>query len=113
MTAPGGPSGGAPKVGTLLHADTLAEARKLTKDLPGVLQSNWRRFTKSCSSKYKDFSVTYTQTGGFLFRAVKDGNVPGSRAEYRKEVDAFGKTIAVYKLTFDPQGKLIHRKDKM
>ncbi len=43
---------------------------------------------------------------------VKPGNVPRSRAEYIKEIDKTGKTINVYKDTYDSKGNLIHRKDK-
>ena len=113
MTTPGGPSGGQGKTGTLLHADTLAEAKAGEYKLPEVIRPNWKRFTNSASSKYRDFSVTYAPDGGYIFKTVKPGNVPGSRAEYYKEVDAFGVTTACYKLTYDPQGNLVHRKDKM
>lgn len=44
---------------------------------------------------------------------MKPGNVPGSRAEYFKEVDAFGKTTASYKITYDNKGNFVHRKEKM
>jgi len=43
---------------------------------------------------------------------IKPGNVPGSKAIYVKEIDSSGKTLKVYKDTYDPQGKLVHRKDK-
>ena len=43
---------------------------------------------------------------------TKPGNVPGSKAIYYKELTLDGKTIKVYKKTFDPNGNLIHTKDK-
>ena len=39
------------------------------------------------------------------------GRVPGSKAVYTKIIDSSGKTIKVYKDTFDPKGNLVHRKD--
>ena len=113
MSTPGGSSGGPAKEGTLLEASSLSEAKEKTRLLPDVIKPNWRRFTKNASGKYTDFKVTRTADGGFVFKSVKPGNVPGSWAEYYKEVDAFGNTVSVYKLTYDPQGKLVHRKDKM
>lgn len=113
MSTPGGPSEGPAKAGTLLKASSLMEAREKTRLLPDVIKPNWKRFTKGASSKYNDFEVTRTADGGFVFKSVKPGDVPGSWAEYYKEVDSFGKTVGVYKLTFDPQGNLVHRKEKM
>lgn len=43
---------------------------------------------------------------------TKPGNVPGSKAIYYKEIGADGRTIKVYKDTFDPKGNLVHTKDK-
>ena len=40
------------------------------------------------------------------------GKVPGSKAIYYKIVDSGGRTIRVYKETYDPSGKLVHRKEK-
>lgn len=113
MTTPGGPSGGRSKVGTLFRAATLAEAKSGESELPGVLRASWRRFVEKASNKYRDFSISYASDGGYVFKAVKPGNVPGSRAEYFKEVDPFGATTAFYKITYDQHGNFVHRKDKM
>ena len=40
------------------------------------------------------------------------GRVPGSKAIYYKEVDSNGRTLKVYKETCNPNGNLVHRKDK-
>ena len=40
------------------------------------------------------------------------GKVPGSKAVYYKVVDKDGRTVRVYKETFDPDGKLVHVKEK-
>ena len=113
MSTPGGSSGGPGKTGSLLKAKTLSDARELTRTLPEVLRPNWKRFADGASQKYTDFEISRTEDGGFLFKATKPGNVPGSHAEYYKEVDAYGNTTAAYKLTYDNHGRFVHRKDKM
>lgn len=40
------------------------------------------------------------------------GKVPGSKAIYYKVIDENGKTVRVYKETYDPNGNLIHTKEK-
>ena len=40
------------------------------------------------------------------------GRVAGSKAVYTKIIDSSGKTIKVFKDTFDPNGNLVHRKEK-
>jgi hypothetical protein len=40
------------------------------------------------------------------------GRVPGSKAIYYKIIDSDGKTVRVYKETYDPHGNLVHRKEK-
>jgi hypothetical protein len=40
------------------------------------------------------------------------GRVPGSKAIYYKMVDANGHTVRVYKETYDPDGNLVHIKEK-
>lgn len=112
MSAPGGPSGGSHNIGRLLFAKTKAEAKSLKPKLPKILQSNWDRFLNHMSNKFKDFEVKHDGAGGYIFASVKPGNVPGSYAVYYKEVNAFGETTSAYKLTYDPNGNLIHRKDK-
>lgn len=42
----------------------------------------------------------------------KPGNVPGSYAIHYKIITETGRTIRVYKETYDPNGKLVHRKEK-
>ena len=49
--------------------------------------------------------------GNYLVKMTKPGNVPGSKANYYKEIFPDG-TSKVYKDTFDPSGNLVHRKDK-
>lgn len=49
---------------------------------------------------------------GYIYQSKKPGNVPSSYAIYYKEVDSSGKTIKVYKDTYDNKGHLVHRKNK-
>ena len=58
--------------------------------------------------------VTLTPTEFQILKLLMEnpGKVPGSKAVYNKVVDSNGKTIKVYKDTFDPKGNLVHRKDK-
>lgn len=113
MSAPGGPSGGPHKEGTLTKASSKVEAKEKTKELPSVLKSSWERFVGKTSNAYKNYSASHNGNGGYVFKTTKPGNVPGSRAEYFKEVDAFGKTTASYKITYDNHGNFVHRKEKM
>lgn len=113
MTVPGGPSGGSNKKGSLLNAANKLEAKQKAEELPNMLQPSWRRFVDKTSNKYTDYSVEYDEAGGYIFKAMKPGNVPGSRAEYFKEVDGFGNTTASYKITYDNHGNFVHRKEKM
>jgi len=50
---------------------------------------------------------------GVMFTAEVPGRVPGSRAVYQKAVDANGVTTSFTKTTFDPQGNIVHIKDKL
>ena len=113
MIAPGGPSGGLHKSGTLLRAASKSEAKANVDRLPEVLRDSWSRFTGKSSNKYQDYYAGHNGSGGYVFKMVKPGDVPGSRAEYVKEVDAFGNTTASYKMTYDNKGRFVHRKDKM
>lgn len=50
---------------------------------------------------------------GVMFTAEVPGKVPGSKAVYQKAVDANGATTSFTKTTFDPQGNIVHVKDKL
>jgi hypothetical protein len=113
MSAPGGPSGGSHKQGSLLKANTKSEAKKEISRLPEMLQPKWKKFVDGTSNKYNFYLVAHDGQGGYVFKSVKPGNFPGSRAEYYKELDGFGKTTAVYKITYDNHGNFVHRKDKL
>jgi hypothetical protein len=52
--------------------------------------------------------------GFFKLCVWEDGiEVPGSKAIYEKQIDATGKTTQFTKTTIDPQGNVVHVKDKI
>ena len=79
---------------------------------PPAIASSAKKFFKGSSNAYNNYSITKEPDGSYHFIMEKPGNVPGSKAVYHKIVDSNGKTVSVYKDTFDPQGNLVHRKDK-
>lgn len=46
-------------------------------------------------------------------QATSPGRVPGSKAVYEKQINATGKTTQYTKTTYDPQGNIVHVKDKI
>lgn len=97
--------------GTLL-ASKKSDAISISASYPQPIASSARKFFKGSSNAYNKFTITKMTDGSYHFTMEKPGNVPGSKAVYHKIVSAEGKTIEVYKDTFDPHGKLVHRKDK-
>jgi len=89
-----------------------SEAISGTSDYPQQIAVSAKKFFKGSSNAYNNYSVTISEDGSYHFIMEKPGNVPGSKAVYHKLVSPEGKTIKVYKDTFDPQGNLVHRKDK-
>ena len=83
-----------------------------TSSYPSPIASSAKKFFKGSSNSYNNYSITKSSDGTSHFIMEKPGNVPGSKAVYHKIVSSDGKTISVYKDTFDPQGNLVHRKDK-
>jgi hypothetical protein len=74
--------------------------------------SNLARFIKKLPAG--NTGATVDNLGdGFLFTSKVPGNVPGSCAIYQKSVDAAGDTTSFLKTTFDPDGHIIHIKDKL
>lgn len=54
----------------------------------------------------------YIGNGNHQIKMENPGRVPGSKAIYYKIIDPEGKTIRVYKETYDPDGNLVHVKEK-
>jgi hypothetical protein len=57
-------------------------------------------------------TVEERPAGAAAFVAEVPGRVPGSKAIYRKEVDASGRTTGFTKTTIGPDGSIVHIKDK-
>lgn len=97
---------------SILSAGNKISALSKTKNLPKRIQSSYEKYVKnSTTNKYIDYKITKNGSG-YIYQSKKPGNVPGSYAIYYKEVDESGKTIKVYKDTYDNKGNLVHRKIK-
>ena len=96
---------------TLMKEKSKSSAIKNVTKLPDKIQDSVTKFFKGGSNKYSSFTVDY-EDNRYVVKMIKPGNVPGSKAIYVKEIDSKGKTLKVYKDTYDPQGNLIQRKDK-
>lgn len=97
---------------SLLNVETKADALKSIGNLPSNVQSSTKSFFKGGSNAYTDFTVELMPNGNYMAKMTKPGNVPGSKAVYYKEISSDGTTLKVYKETYDPQGFLVHSKDK-
>ena len=96
----------------ILNFSNKADALKSVDNLPSNIQSKTKDFFKGASNSYTDFSVKKMENGNYMAEMMKPGDVPGSKAIYYKEIDSGGNTIKVFKETFDPEGNLIHTKNK-
>lgn len=88
------------------------DALKSIKKLPQHIQKSVKSFFKGSSNNYNKYSVNRNNDGTYTIKMENPGRVPGSKAVYYKIIDESGKTLKVYKDTFDPMGNLVHRKDK-
>jgi hypothetical protein len=96
----------------LLEATTreiaLSKLEKIGVQLPNKLKET----IKDATAKFQDFNVFVDANKNYIVSMTKPGNVPGSKAIYYKVVDPVGKTLEVFKDTFDNLGKFVHRKYK-
>lgn len=76
------------------------------------IQSSANSFFKGGSNHYNSFSVETLSNGNYQIKMENPGRVPGSKAIYYKIVDSEGRTVRVYKETYDPNGNLVHVKEK-
>lgn len=96
----------------ILYADNKVEALRAVNGLPKKIQTSFTKYVKdTTTSKYTDYKVNKT-LDGYIYQSKKYGNVPGSYAIYYKKVDESGKTLKVYKDTYDNNGNFVHRKIK-
>lgn len=71
------------------------------------------RFVKNLPAAAGPTTIYALPGGGCAFVSEVPGRVPGSKAVYEKQVDCAGNTTQYWKTTFDPQGNLLHVKDKI
>ena len=95
----------------LMKESSKTKALKAVPKLPSNIQKSVKTFFKGGSNKYSNFTVDFEEDK-YIAKMIKPGNVKGSKAVYIKEIDKSGKTLKVYKDTYDPEGNLVHRKDK-
>ena len=75
---------------------------------------NINRFQKKIPANAKENIQTHQlPNDGVAVQATSPGRVPGSKAVYEKQIDAAGKTTQYTKTTYDPQGNIVHVKDKI
>ena len=98
-------------VNTYFKVSTLKEARANIPLLPIIIQDSVKRFWNNGSNNYVSFSVSHDTSGNYIAIMEKPGEVTGSKAIYFKIIDSQGKS-RVYKETYDPQGNLVHSKNK-
>ncbi|TXX59921.1 hypothetical protein FXF06_00645 [Vibrio cholerae] len=73
-----------------------------------------KRFAKKIPSNSKNnVELHELPNGGIAVQATSPGQVPGSKAVYEKQIDVDGKTVQITKTTYDPQGNIVHVKDKV
>ncbi len=97
---------------SIITATKKSSALKSVAELPSNIQKSAKSFFKGSSNNYNNYSVIKNKNNTYTIKMENPGKVPGSKAVYYKIVDSNGKTIKVYKDTFDPLGNLVHRKDK-
>ena len=97
---------------SIINATRKSSALKSIDKLPSNIQKSAKSFFKGSSNNYNSYSVIKNNNSTYTIKMENPGIVPGSKAVYNKIVDSNGKTIKVYKDTFDPSGNLVHRKDK-
>ncbi len=104
----GGTKGGR----TVYQGSSKTGALGAVPSLPDKIQSSAKSFFKGGSNHYNSFSVEHMSDGNYRIRMENPGKVPGSKAVYYKIVDSDGHTVRVYKETYDPNGNLVHIKEK-
>jgi len=80
---------------------------------PTVSEKIRQFFKKSMTNHSNDFKVSVNIDGTYTAIGDNPGKVPGSHAVYVKIIDASGKTLEVYKTTYDNKNKFVHKKPKM
>ena len=97
---------------SLFEGKSKTSALSSVSALPKNIQKGVKSFFKGSSNHYDGFSVERIKNGMYQVKMENPGKVPGSRAIYYKVIDTQGRTVRVYKETYDPSGNLVHRKEK-
>jgi RHS repeat-associated protein len=77
------------------------------------IEASGQRFFGKAPKGSQNFQTARNADGSTTFRYETPGRVPGSKAIYEKKVDAQGNTVRVHKRTLDPEGNLVHDKEKL
>lgn len=104
--------GGTKGATTVYEGTSKSSALSSVPSFPKEIQSSVKSFFKGGSNHYNRFSVEKLDNGNYKLKMENPGRVPGSKAVYCKIVDSEGHTVRVYKETYDPNGKLVHTKEK-
>lgn len=76
--------------------------------------ANIQRFESKIPANAKGSIETHKlPNDGVAVQATSPGEVPGSKAVYEKQIDADGNTVQMTKTTYDPNGEIVHVKDKL
>ena len=79
-----------------------------------AVEANFKRFMSKIPANAKsNVKITTSANNITTFTATSPWKVPWSYAIYEKRVDASWNTISYLKTTVDPNGNIIHTKDKM
>jgi hypothetical protein len=93
---------------------SIGGARAFCPPINAAQQSNLMRFQKKIPANSKDnVELHQLPNGGVAAQATSSGVVPGSKAIYEKQIDVNGNTVQTTKTTYDPQGDIVHVKDKL
>ena len=104
---------GGTKGSTSIYSGTSkSSALGSVSSFPKGIQGSAKSFFKGGSNHYDKFSVDKLNDGNYQIKMENPGKVPGSKAVYYKIVDPEGHTVRVYKETYDPNGNLVHVKEK-
>lgn len=81
-------------------------------DLNEQQTANYDRYKKKLPAGAKEPEIEQLPDGNVRYTSEVPGRVPGSRAEYVKTVDENGNTVRYVKRTYDPDGNVVHEKQK-
>ncbi len=99
-------------VPVLAKGTTNIIVKKTVSEVTNAVQQNFKRFLKKLPANARSSAQILKTKNGFAFTGVSPGEVPGSKAIYTKFVNENGITTKYLKTTIDPQGNIVHIKQK-